>query len=180
MTADFEHWLESLNQETRTEARRKLELLRTLKAPDPEQWIFSEFTEDIPQTARFLLLQRLWRSIDYWRNTPQWIDMEIAQSEQHPGGHFADAGQALKQVITAGIAREDIMSIARMVAYDTVYWVLYTINYGSDSTLSFDESIAGWILMETDGEEALTGRIVDGLYESLLSCDPSGREGRPE
>ena len=34
-------------------------------------------------------------------------------------------------------------------------------------------------LIETDGEGNLTDRQVGGLHESLLSMDPSGREGKP-
>jgi len=39
----------------------------------------------------------------------------------------------------------------------------------------------GWMLVEIktaeDGEYESTGRHIGGLHESLLSADPSGREG---
>jgi hypothetical protein len=40
------------------------------------------------------------------------------------------------------------------------------------------EALPSWWLGEVDPSGALTGRPVQGLYEELLTSDPSGHEGQ--
>ncbi len=176
-------WLASLDQETRLRAERMIEVMRTLGADDPEGWVGSEIRGNIPQLARFLVLRRLWPEvIDRYRNHPSWIDDQILQSEADPTGYFADAGLALRRMRAAGVSEKDIASVARMVAYEAVFGVLDVIDEGYDPELEEAHptwALPGWELVEVPADERQTRRHVGGLHESILSMDPSGREGRP-
>ena len=85
-----------------------------------------------------------------------WLDAAGADARTRPDGAFADAGQALARLLAAGADRGDIGAVARVAAYEAVFSLLYMLG---------DPGVDG-------GEAAL-------LHESLLSADPSGREGRP-
>jgi hypothetical protein len=84
---------------------------------------------------------------------------------------------AAARLIEAGADRADLVRLARAASYDAVFTTLDRIDEGYDADAGLDASLPGWRLMETDGEEALTGRDVGGLHESILMMDPSGREG---
>lgn len=58
------------------------------------------------------------------------------------------------------------------------FTVLNIIDEGYDP--DGNEQLPHWILVEETANGKRTGRVVGGLHESLLSLDPSGREGRPK
>lgn len=133
-----------------------------LGADDPVEWAHSEITEDIPQLARFLALRLLWRvAIDPWTDDDQLNALPAAQ-----------------RLLAAGADRTDLVRLARAAAYTAVHTTLYRMDEGYDPEVEDADSMPGWTLMETtDDGERLTGRTVGGLYESILTMDPSGREG---
>ena len=170
-------WLDSLDSETRAKAQRMIERMKELGAPDAEEWVESEITEDIPQMVRFLVLRRLWEEIDSWHdNTSVRVQYQVAEAEKNPKGYFADAGLAMKRMIEAGVDLEDIGRVARMVAYEAIFHVLNVIDEGSDPDAGDD--LPNWALIELNAEGEATRRFIEGLHESILSLDPSGREGR--
>jgi hypothetical protein len=75
------------------------------------------------------------------------------------------------------VSAQDLGSIARMVAYETAFGVLNRVDEGYDPEAA--EGAPGWALIETDADGNPTDRHVRGLHESVLSMDPSGREGKP-
>lgn len=174
----FEDWLAALPEDERQKALDLVRALKELGAQDAEGWARSEVSENIPQLTRFLLLRRIWPDfINIWSfKTEEWVHRQIAAAEKSPNGHFADAGAALKRMVEAGVAANDIASLVRMVAYETAFNVMHLIDEGHDAEAS--EQSPGWILMETNTSGEITGRDVGGLHESLLTMDPSGREGR--
>lgn len=180
--ADAE-WLASLDAETRAKADEMSAALTELGAPTPIQWVRSEISENFPQFTTFLLLRGIWAEIidDYRRDTG-WIESSIEEAQNKPASAFSDAGLALKRMRNAGISDGEIASLARKIAYVTAFRLLYHINYGTDSSLpqQWEDKLPGWALMECTPEGELTGRTIDSVYESLLSLDPSGREGKPE
>src|ERR671916_792874 len=124
-----EHWLDSLDSETRAKARKMIARMEELGAEEPEAWAESEITEDIAQMARFLILRRLWSDLDAWRNGPStWVEREIAEAEKKPEGSFSEAGRALKRMVDAGVALEDIGNVAQMVAYEATFNALNLID----------------------------------------------------
>ncbi|HEX8219314.1 MAG TPA: hypothetical protein VF914_08885 [Chloroflexia bacterium] len=171
-------WLAHLDTETAREARKLIAQMEVLGAPDAEEWVYSEITEDIPQVARYLVLRRIWESIDAWVGNSQVIMPRLAaESEKDPEGHFADAGRAVKRMLQAGISPEDIGRVARLVSYDTAFAVLEIIDEGGYPEA--DDTMPGWSLVETKSNGEYTGRHIGSLHESLLGLDPKGREGRP-
>ncbi len=126
----------------------------------------------------FLCFDAYGSTIDKWRDeSKDWPTAYIADAEQDPKGVFADAGLAMKRMIQAGITPAEIGSIARMAAYEATFGTLEVIDECCDPEAG--EDLPCWILMEADSECASTGRQIGGLHESILSLDPSGREGRP-
>jgi hypothetical protein len=109
-----------------------------------------------------------------------WIEEAVQWASQDASGQFADGGQAIARLLRLGAQREDIASIARMVAYEAVFGVLSVIDDGLDPEHLDDESLPGWLLIEDDPTNGPTGRVVGGLHEDILMMDPSGREGRPD
>lgn len=171
-------WLDSLDDVDRAQADRLLADLERLGAPDPVDWLRAEFEDDQPQFTRFLLLRHLWtETIDPWRDDPIWIDNLIREAEANPNGPFADAGLALRRLLNAGANRRDIGTIARFVAYESVFSVVHTLDEGSDP--EHEGQLPGWALIERDALGEPTGRAIRALHEDLPTLDPSGREGRP-
>src|SRR5262245_16190090 len=113
------------------------------------------------------LLQRLWSHINSYV-IPYYIgralvredelDSRVEQDKRRPGEPFADMGPAIERILAAGAARRDLCLVLRGAAYQAVFSTLYEI----------DPEGAG---VDCKG--------LVGLYESLLSADPSGMEGRP-
>jgi hypothetical protein len=172
-----ENWLDSLDTDIRSRAQHLITRMRALGASDAEEWVRSEVQENIPQLARFLVLRRLWRYIDNWRDeSANYVPQFIAEAEHDPAGYFADAGLAMKRMMDAGVTAEDIGRVARMVAYEATFDVLNTIDEGYDWEAGDD--LPGWVLVETHTTGEPTERYVQGLHESILSMDPSGREGK--
>jgi hypothetical protein len=83
-----------------------------------------------------------------------WIDNVIRESEQHPNAPFSDVGPALKRLLTLGASRRDLSLIVRHAAYEEAFTVLSLL---SDPGVDDNE--------------------IEGLHESILSADPSGKEG---
>jgi hypothetical protein len=106
--------------------------------------------------SREEFLKQLWRRNINSCMQEHWIDNAIRDSEQRPDSPFADLGPALKRLIAVGATRRDLSLVARASAYDAVFGTLYALT---------DPGIE-------DNDVAM-------LHESLLSADPSGKEGRP-
>jgi hypothetical protein len=85
---------------------------------------------------------------------------------------------AAQRAVAAGANPQDVAQAMRAAAYSAVHGVLYAVD-GPD--ISAPEDAPSWILMEVrrddDYEEIQTGRDLGTLHESILSADPSGREG---
>lgn len=101
-------------------------------------------------------LRAVWeRAIDPWARG-SWVDALVAEAQARPDGSFADAGQAVARLLAAGAGRDDLAAVARSVAYEVAFSLLYMLD-----------------------DPGVDGGDVFMLHESLLSADPSGREGRP-
>ena len=169
-----EDWLSSLPPTARAKAQKLIERMKELGAPDAEEWVRSEVTEDIPQVARFLILRRLWREMDMWRDDADTLLKHVlAEAERNPDGYFADAGRAIQKMLAAGIEIEDIARVARMAAYEAMFSLVQVIDDGGDPDSGDD--LPGWALAEIDANGEGTGRVVDALHESILELNPEGR-----
>lgn len=132
-----------------------------LGADDPEGWAVSEITENIPQLARFLALRSVW---------PELIDTWAA-----PGS--LETIPAANRLLSNGANRDDLAQLVRSTTYEAVFDLLYRLTAHGHDDAAPDNS-PGWRLMEITATGELTGRAIQSLHESLLSMDPSGRDGQ--
>jgi hypothetical protein len=159
-----------------TKASRLTRLFEIAGAPDPKTWAKSEADEGIPQLARFLFLRQAWRLVVKDADV-EWIDAEIRHSQQNPDAPGAGLGHALSRLLKDGASREDLTEVARTVQWQLLHGLCYQ---RSDPSIEEPElSGVGWRLFEVD-EEGKIGRPIEGLHESVLETDPTGREMRPE
>ncbi len=147
--------------------------LTELRVPEAESVAEAFGAGDVDELARTLLLNQLWVSvIDSRRDDAgRWID-DMLDVGDRPAA-FSDGAAALRRILDAGARREDVALLARALAYETTFSVLYGLNGGLPDP-DVDDL---WELIEDDFQ--LEGSSAEGLHESLLSADPSGREGMP-
>jgi hypothetical protein len=107
--------------------------------------------------TREQFLKQLWTATIDPALHGHWIDNAIRESEKNANAPFSDVGLALKRLLTLGASRQDLCVIARHAAYEGVFGTLYALS-----------------------DPGLDNNDIEMLYESLLSADPSGRDGRPK
>jgi hypothetical protein len=152
---------------------------RALGAEDPEGWARSQVNEGIPQYARFVFLRQAWKNVIADGNT-SWIDAQIAEAEKRPRDPGAGAGPALKRMLDAGVKREDIAEVARVMQWELLSGIAYQLdNSGDVDYPNKNMPMVNWALFETNEAGEPSGQI-PGLHESVLDTDPSGREMRPK
>ena len=102
-------------------------------------------------------LEHLWANRINAYMQEDWIDKEIEMSQRHPDAPFADIGPVLSRLLALGASRRELSLIARVGEYNGVFDTLFAL----------------------EGHPGLQNGEIRGLHESILSADPSGREGRP-
>lgn len=92
--------------------------------------------------------------------------------------NYLAANSAGKRLLASGADASDVLSVATLIAYETVFALLLKLSEGTlvDLTTS-PQGLPGVVLMETDSNRVPTGRTLDCMHESLLSADPSGNSG---
>jgi hypothetical protein len=195
---------EPLDGEQRRRAEALAEQFRGLGADDPEGWAASEVAEEIPQLARFLFLRSLWRSAEQWKQPPaEWFaevepapadeDDSVEEDDDEPtlvpssSGEVADddgdppflaAHQAAQRILAAGADPEDLKEVARAIFLHTAFDAVHTVDEGHDPEAG--EGMPGWLLVEVGGDLVLTGRVIPGLHEDLLTTEPGEADGQGE
>jgi hypothetical protein len=106
--------------------------------------------------SREEFLKQLWRNNLNSCMHEHWIDNAIRDSERRPDSPFADLGPALKRLLAVGATRRDLSLVARASAYESVFGTLCALS-----------------------DPGVEDNDVEMLHESLLSADPSGKDGRP-
>ncbi|GAA5162974.1 hypothetical protein [Viridibacterium curvum] len=159
-----------------TDIKALTELFRELGAQSPESWASSQVNEGFNQLHRFLFLRQAWSRV-ISENDDTWIEDNIATATTHPDQPFAGIGHALGRMLSAGVAREDIVDLARGMQGQLLFDICYLLGDPSLPDSSVDE--VGWTLVETDEDYAPTLNAIEGLHESVLDTDPTGREMRP-
>jgi hypothetical protein len=155
---------------------RLTRLFEVAGARDPKAWAESEVAEGIPQLARFLFLRQAWRSI-IPDDDIDWIEREIDSATQKPQAPGSELGLALAKLKNAGVDPRDLTVIARNVQWQLLHSICYQL---SDPSIQEEElQHVAWRLFEID-EQGGIGRPIEGLHESVLETDPTGREMRPK
>jgi hypothetical protein len=103
------------------------------------------------------LLEHLWQEVINRQLDAAGLHRMVAASKLRPDDPFSDAGAAIERLLALGASERDIGLVQRHAAYEAVFQTLYALD---------DPGI-------DDGNVFM-------LHESLLTADPSGREGRPD
>ena len=157
--ATWQSWSSELAPSQQAAAETLRSQFEALGATDAPHWARSEIEENQPQLARFMLLRSLWRSaIDGWAS---------------PGA--LEQVAAARRLLDAGADRDDLVLLARAIAYEAVFATVDELDCGADVNVSGVD--AGWVVVESGEDGSPTGRFLSGLHEDLLTMDPSGQDG---
>ena len=143
-------------------------------ASDPESWARSQLEEGIPQLARFLFLRQAWQQV-VPEDDPSWISAEIEAAVDEPDAPLAGVGHALARLKAAGASDDDLTDLVRGMQAHLLSGLCYLLE---DPGLDAEPEAAdvSWALCQLTEEGAL---LINGLHESVLETDPTGREMRP-
>lgn len=154
-------------------------VFRALGARDPEQWAKSQMQENIPQLHRFLFLRQAWAQV-VDENDDSWIDRVVQAARKNPEAPFSGQGHAIERMLALGVARSDIVDLVRNSQAEMIFGLCYLLEDPSFDAEDEDHiGTVGWALVTTSDEFEPTLETIDGLHESVLDTDPTGREMRP-
>ncbi|OWT77016.1 MULTISPECIES: hypothetical protein [unclassified Achromobacter] len=123
---------------------------------DPKSWVDSELSEDIPQFARFLLLQEVHRAADA---------VEVTVSEAlFDRPDLEVTLKTLRSIVAPDALNELLLAYGKALGNTFVM----ALDHGPQ-----DDDVPRWQLMETDAEGKPTGRLVQGLHEDYLDFEDS-------
>ncbi len=169
-------WYESLDDEARKIADQKIEILKQFNADDPLGWVSSEMRENIPQVARFLFLHRV-RS-EVLNGYLQFAIPENPEFEKSlpPFARMKVGEEAFNRLIESGVNREDLVRVARAAACRATLNFVEMLD-GVTFPDEFEElnNAPDWAIMEIveeNGKRKFTGRMLDGLHESVFGLYP--------
>ena len=97
---------------------------QALGAFNAESWARSQVQEGIPQFARFVFLRQGWQSVIGDGDT-SWIEPQILEAERRPQQPGAGIGPALKRMLAAGVSREDIAEVVRVMQWSVLANIAY-------------------------------------------------------
>ncbi|WP_157947016.1 hypothetical protein [Thalassobius sp. I31.1] len=161
------------------ESKQLTELFRTLGAESPEQWASSQVHENIPQLQRYLFIRQAWSQV-MDETDDSWIENIVEAARRNPDAPFSGQGQAIERMLALGVARSDIVDLARCSQAEMISALCYLLD---DPSLHDEQNERvqniGWCLVSTNEDFKPTAEIIGGLHESFLSADPTGREMRP-
>lgn len=146
-------------------------LFEALGADDASGWAESEAEENIPQLARYRFLRMVWQDIDAWSSAaPDWIAAYRKEGL---------ASGAVERAVRLGLTPGELGEIAREVAKETAFGLLYGLAAPADGDLppETEAQLPGWCLAELSPEGEPTGRVLDALYEDLDEVEPQGPAG---
>jgi hypothetical protein len=164
---------------TAQQVRQLTEQFRALGAFDPESWAQSQLHEGIPQYARFVFLRQMWKNAVAEGDTT-WMDRVLEATRQRPRDPAAGAGPALERMLAAGASRQDVAEVVRVMQWHLLEGLAYALDDpGVVEYPSEEFPRVNWALFEVE-EDGEPLHVIDGLHESVLDTDPSGREMRPK
>lgn len=151
-------------------------LFEALGAPSPAGWARSQLSQGIPQLERFLFLRAAWREVVRDGDT-SWVDRFIADALRHPNAPYAGVGLALARLRKQGACDEDIAEVIRGMQAELLFSFCYLLD--DPGMLEPEVDTVGWALfaIDADGQPLYP---IQGLHESVLETDPTGREMRPK
>ena len=150
-------------------------LFSKLGARNPEMWAASQTDEGTPQLARFLFLRQAWRFV-IDESDHQWIDNEISHAGAEPNEPYAGVGHALRALRGRGATDEELTDLVRGMQAELLFQLCYLLEEPGELEPEVSDIRWAFVQVNDEGEVLAT---VDGLHESVVETDPTGREMRP-
>ena len=150
-----------------------IEIFQKLGAQNPEEWATNEIEEDIPQLARFLFLKGAWKGVV--PDNENWIENVMANYDPNDNGPYSGMMHSLKEMLDAGVNKKAITEFARCIGAEMIFNISYLLE---DPSSVKDNEYVSWGLFVTD-EDGNPIKELNGLHESVLETDPTGREMCP-
>jgi hypothetical protein len=152
---------------------RALELFRSLGATEPESRAKAETKDDRPALARWLFLQGLWSNVipDDHAWPGKWGDLD------------APVPAAIQRMLDSGIDPQDLTAVVRDAQINALFNMSQLLDDAAHGIAHLQDKIAEnveWRLVEYDGINRKTKRLIEGLHESFHQADPTGRRGEPK
>ncbi|MBI5725881.1 MAG: hypothetical protein HZA50_18115 [Planctomycetes bacterium] len=173
---DAKKWYESLDPQTRTTVDEKVAILKKFNAYAPLAWVESEMNENIPQVARFLFLHCVRSEVINGYSNFKIPDNDDFEKSIPPYKRLEVGEEALNRLIAAGVNREDIVRVARAAVCTAAFnFVAMLDRCSGPPDVDKVANAPDWALMEIvkkDGERKLSGRMLDGLHESIYNLYP--------
>lgn len=148
------------------------ELFRKLGAQEPESWAHSQITEGIPQLLRYLFLRQAWRNV-VSPDDNNWMSKLRPKEPNLPGGEL---GPAIDRILAAGARPEDLTTVVRVMQWRLLSRLSVLLE---DPGLPEEEVADIWWQLFLVDENDNPIVPINGLIESVLETDPTGREMRP-
>ena len=153
------------------------EIFRRLGAFEPESWAASELNEGIPQLARFMFLKGAWDRIMPDDST-SWIDNVVSACPPESNDPYSGTAHAIRRILASGASKSDIAQLVRNTQAEFLFNLCYMM--GDPGAVDGNDSgYIDWTFVERNADGSL-GRAINGLHESVLETDPTGREVRPK
>jgi hypothetical protein len=155
-------------------------LFRKLGAEDPEGWARSQIEQNFPQLARFLFLRQAWKLVIN-EDDRKWISERRHINSDEPAG---DIGPAITRILAAGVDENDLTRVVRIMQWELLFRLCYLLDdpdYLRDDREIIEKEAGDivWCLFQVD-DNGYPIAVVDGLHESVLETEPTGREMRPK
>jgi len=163
------------NQKRHMNKDQLTELFRNLGASEPDDWASSEIDEGIPQLARYLFLKGAWDRIATDDDT-SWIDNVISNVPPNSADPYSGAAHSMRRMIAAGVSKSDIAQLIRSTQAEFLFDLCYMMD--DPGAVAGNDSLVNWAFVEVDDNDN-AGRQINGLHESVLKTDPTGREACP-
>lgn len=129
-------------------------------------------------TPEEVFVRGVWRKIPS-EDDPSWV-ARIAglPATNQPLGDF---GVLVRRMLECGVSEHEIARFAKIVGYETAFGISYLLD---DPSAGFADTSnpegVSWKLYQVDEATEQPIRPLIGLYEMMLSRDPSRREMRPK
>lgn len=147
-------------------------LFERLGARDPSSWAQSQIHERIPQLARFQFLGQAWRLV-VDENDTAWIESALGVQADAPGRAIHGA---LQRALENGISKRDVTAIVRVMQRRLLFGLCYLLDDPGD--VEPEAADIAWSLFQVN-DEGRPLAVINGLHESVLETDPTGREMMP-
>ena len=123
-----------------------------------------------------MFLKGAWQLVVSDEDT-SWIDSLLQNVPSGSSDPFADAAHSIRAMLDAGVSKSVIARLVRAVQSEFLSDLCYMMD--DPGSIEGNDECVDWSLIEND-DDGNPGRIINGLHESVIETDPTGRECEPK